>query len=81
MKCAIGLKVYAKKCLYFVVAQVVTVVTVLACYRLCFFIGEDLSLAFEASNFFLPDGRYSLLFRGKNDLFNVDVSIAMEARH
>jgi hypothetical protein len=63
------------------IAQVVTVVTVLACNRLCFFIGENLSIAFKAVNFSLSNERYSLLFRWGNNLFNVDVFIAMEARY
>jgi hypothetical protein len=63
------------------VAQVVTVVTVLACYRLRFFIGENHSIAFKAANSFFSDNRYSLLFRWENNLFDIDVFIAMEAWH
>jgi len=50
-----GFKVYAQKGLYFMVAQVVTVVTVLACCRLRFFVGENLSIAFKAVNSLFPD--------------------------
>jgi len=50
-----GLKVFAKKGLYFIVAQVVTAITVLACCRLRFFIGENLFVAFKAVNSLFPD--------------------------
>jgi hypothetical protein len=63
------------------VAQVITVVTVLACNRLRFFIGENLSAAFKAVNSPFSDRRYSLLFRWENNLFDVNVFIAMTARY
>jgi hypothetical protein len=63
------------------IAQVVTVVTVLACNRLRIFIGENFSVAFKAVNSPFPDKRYLLLFRWENNLFNVDMFIAMAARY
>jgi hypothetical protein len=63
------------------VAQVITVVTVLTGNRLRFFIGENISAAFKAVNSPFPDNRYSFLFSWENNLFNVDMFIAMETRH
>ena len=63
------------------IAQVITVVTVLTCYSLGFFIGENLSFAFETNNYPFSDRGYLLFLRWENNLFDVDVFVTMAARH